>query len=205
VLESAPAEETGLLRRLVPWEPRISKPRFGAKYKLALGAVFFGSFLVAGGLFMADEERMRSWGYLGGFVISLVSSATVVVPAPGAVLILQMAETLNPFILGVVTGIAGGIGGFTAYLAGAAGGKAINESRLGALMARLFQTKLGPVLLFTFNLVPFMPGDALSAIAGVIRYPLPKYFLFVTTSTIIKMIILCLLGAYATGLAERLL
>ena len=182
---------------------KLARPKLGTEYKVALSGLFFGSFLVVGGLFLADQDLLESWGYLGAFVISLISAATIVVPAPGTFLIMGMAEFLNPLLLGVVAGVAGGIGGATAYLAGAVGGKAIAQTRISGWMAKLFRSRWGPALLFIFNAIPFMPGDALSAMAGVIRYPLPKYFLYVTTSTVLKMMIVALTGAKVMELLGR--
>jgi uncharacterized membrane protein YdjX (TVP38/TMEM64 family) len=44
-----------------------------------------------------------------------------------------------------------------------------------------------------------MPGDAISVIAGAIRYPLLRYLLYMTTASVLKMIGLSFIGAFATG------
>lgn len=191
--QEKPNREISRFRRLRPVRPRL-----GTQYKVAFGVVFFGTFLISGGFFLGFAAELGSWGYVGAFVINLVSSATVVLPSPGVILIIQMVETLNWWILGIVTGIAGGLGGVTAYMAGMAGTNSIGQGRFGAWMKGLFESKWGPILLFSFNLIPFAPGDALSAIAGVIRYPLPRYFLYATVANIFKMLILTFVGAFAS-------
>ena len=178
------------------------RPRLALRHKLALAGLFFGSFLIATGVLSAYTEELREWAYLGAFVISLVSSATVILPAPGAAAIMLMARDFDPLILGVVSGIGTGLGGITAYILGVATRDAIGQNRLTALMTRLFDSRFGPVLIFLFNLIPFMPGDAVSAIAGAIRYPLLRYLAYMTTASVLKMIGLSLLGAFAT---DRLL
>ena len=202
--EDPEAERTGIsrsaaIRRGVS---QAERPKLAARHKLGLAGAFFGSFLIAVGILTAFAEELQGWAYLGAFVISLVSSATVVLPAPGAPAIILMAKDLNPVLLGVVSGVGTGLGGVTAYMVGAASRSAVSQSRLAALMTRLFNSRWGPAILFLANLIPFMPGDAVSAIAGAIRYSLLRYLVYMTTASVLKMIGLSLLGAYAT---ERLL
>ena len=42
-------------------------------------------------------QRFSQWGYLSSFLISLIGSATVILPAPGLALILALGAHLNPF------------------------------------------------------------------------------------------------------------
>ena len=189
---------------------RPTRLRLTMQTKIALSGLFFGTFLVAGGLFVAylnaDEARVEQFGLIGAFVISLTSSATVVLPAPGILIILSMAEIIDPWRLGVVTGIGTGIGGSTAYLAGAVGRGAMGESsRLKQRMTNLFNSKWGAVLLFLGNLIPFAPGDAISAIAGISRFPLIPFFIYIIVASIIKMIALSWLGRIAPDIAGTFL
>ena len=203
-----PEEAEHLRDRLSRFRP--AQFRLTMQMKIALSGLFFGTFLVAGGLFVAylnaDEARVEQFGLIGAFIISLTSSATVVLPAPGILIILSMAEIIDPWRLGVVTGIGGGLGGGTAYLAGALGRNAMGESsRIKQRITDLFDSRWGVVLLFMGNLIPFAPGDAISAIAGISRFPLPAFFIYVITASIIKMIALCWLGRLAPNIAATFL
>ena len=177
----------------------LSHPRLAARHKFALAALFFGSFFIATGVLTAYTDELQQWAYLGAFIISLVSSVTVVLPVPGAAAVMLMAQDFDPLILGIVSGIGTGIGGITAYGLGVVSRDAIGQNRVAALMNRLFNSRAGPVLLFVSNLIPFMPGDAVSVIAGAIRYPLLRYLLYMTTASVLKMIGLSFIGAFATG------
>ena len=46
------------------------------------------------------------WGYLGAFIISLISSATILFPAPGGAAVVLMGRDFNPYALGVASGMA---------------------------------------------------------------------------------------------------
>ncbi len=189
---------------------RPTQVQLTMQMKIALSGLFFGTFLVAGGLFVAylnaDETRVEQFGLIGAFIISLTSSATVILPAPGILIILSMAEIIDPWRLGLVTGIGGGLGGGTAYLAGMVGRDAMGESnRLKRRMTDLFTSRWGVVLLFLGNLIPFAPGDAISAIAGISRFPLPAFFVYVIIASIIKMIALSWLGRITPNIAATFL
>jgi membrane protein YqaA with SNARE-associated domain len=200
-VEQAGNNPVGVFKRI----PLPERPRFAGRYKFALAAFFFGSFFIATGVLTAYTDELQEWAYLGAFIISLVSSATVVLPAPGAAAIMLMAQDFDPLILGVVSGIGTGLGGITAYVLGVASRDALGQNRLTLLMHRLFASRLGPVLLFSANVIPFMPGDAVSVLAGAIRYPLLRYLLYMTTASVLKMIGLSFVGAFATGwLLQRL-
>ncbi|MCB0107342.1 MAG: hypothetical protein KDE53_15585 [Caldilineaceae bacterium] len=58
-------------------------------------------------------QRFGHWGYLGAFLISLVASATIILPAPGIVVIMAMGAALNPFVLGIVAGLGSAFGELT--------------------------------------------------------------------------------------------
>ncbi len=203
-----PDELEHLRDRLSRFRP--TQVRLTMQMKIALSGLFFGTFLVAGGLFVAylnaDETRVEQYGLIGAFIVSLTSSATVVLPAPGILIILSMAEIIDPWRLGIVTGIGGGLGGGTAYLAGAVGRDAMGESsRLKQRMTDLFNSRWGMVILFVGNLIPFAPGDAISAIAGISRFPILQFFIYVIIASILKMIALSWLGRIAPDIAGTFL
>ena len=62
--------------------------------------------------------QMRELGYVGAFFISLVSSASVILPTPGFVSIFEMGKYLDPLLLGIIAGIGSTIGEMTADYAG---------------------------------------------------------------------------------------
>ena len=203
-----PDELEHLRDRLSRFRP--TQVRLTMQMKIALSGLFFGTFLVEGGLFVAylnaDETRVEQYGLIGAFIVSLTSSATVVLPAPGILIILSMAEIIDPWRLGIVTGIGGGLGGGTAYMAGALGRDAMGESsRIKQRMTDLFNSKWGMVILFVGNLIPFAPGDAISAIAGISRFPILQFFIYVIIASILKMIALSWLGRIAPDIAGTFL
>ena len=72
-------------------------------------------------------QQFSHWGYAGSFLISLISNATIVLPAPGLIVVLALGANLNPILLGVVAGFGSGLGELSGYLAGATGGELIRK------------------------------------------------------------------------------
>jgi membrane protein YqaA with SNARE-associated domain len=57
-------------------------------------------------------------GYLGAFLISLMGSATILVPVPGWAVVAALSKSLDPLLLGIVAGSGSAIGELTAYVFG---------------------------------------------------------------------------------------
>ncbi len=66
----------------------------------------FVVLIVAGSVWVALNPQwvlaLGHWGYLGAFLIGLISSATIILPAPGIALLIAMGTALDPLLLGVV-------------------------------------------------------------------------------------------------------
>lgn len=67
-------------------------------------------FVVALSIFLvinrARVVEFEAYGYLGVFIISIISSASIVLPVPSWILVATMAYTLNnPILVGIVAGM----------------------------------------------------------------------------------------------------
>ncbi|MDD5473327.1 MAG: VTT domain-containing protein [Candidatus Methanoperedens sp.] len=63
-------------------------------------------------------KHFSALDYLGVFIISLLSAATLFIPAPSWVFVVSMGRILNPYIVGLAAGIGSGLGEITGYIAG---------------------------------------------------------------------------------------
>ena len=163
--------------------------------RIALGGILFATVLISGGFFLGYADELGGWGYFGAFFISLISSATIIFPSPGILLVMQMAHSLDWVLLGCVTGIAGGLGGATAYAFGAISRGQVFRGVLGRFIDRIFAARIGIVLLIVTNFIPLAGGDALSMAAGVSKFPFRRYLIYVTVSTTVRMLILTYIGS----------
>jgi uncharacterized membrane protein YdjX (TVP38/TMEM64 family) len=140
--------------------------------------------------------RFGNWGYVGAFVISMVASATIILPAPGIAVIIAMGTALDPVVLGIVAGIGSAIGELSGYLAGASG-RALVPSHQRARFEQLHRLtgRYGAFLLFLLAAIPVPFFDFAGIIAGMIKMPIPTFLLAVGAGKSIKYIIMILLGA----------
>ena len=140
-------------------------------------------------------EAFENYGYLGAFLISMVSNATVILPVPGILVFLPIVTAFNPVLLGLVGATGGIIGEITGYMAGYSGSGMIQDSRMYARMEG-WMRRWGAWTVFVFAAVPFLPLDIAGMVAGAIRFPLWKFLLVAWVGKSLKYIGLLVAGFY---------
>lgn len=178
------------------WYSRIRMPKMSLRIQILL-FIYFSIATVAVMIIARPWILdLGAWGYAGAFGISLLGNASVLLPAPGAAVIIMMAKDFDPLLLGVASGIGGTFGASTSYLAGMLSGKAIENNRFYR-MSRRAMGRVGGLIIFLFTLAPFLPMDAASIVAGAIRYPFLRYLLVMGLAHTIKMVAITWLVANA--------
>lgn len=92
---------------------------------LVIGSYFFRGEIAA----QASEESLRKLGYLPVFRISLMSSASVLLPLPGAAVIFLGGALLVPLFVGLVAGAGEALGELVGYGAGYGAGAVVERGR----------------------------------------------------------------------------
>ena len=151
-------------------------------------------------------QRLGHWGYLGAFLISLIASATIILPAPGIVVIMAMGTALNPIVLGVVAGLGSAFGELTGYAAGR-GGRALIPPQQQKQFAQIqaLTEQYGPMLLVVLAAIPFPLFDFAGIVAGMMRMRIFNFFLAVAIGKSIKYIIMIMLGATSLHWLQQIL
>ena len=154
------------------------------------------SLLVSIGLVYFREPMigLGEWGYVGNFLIQAASSATLFIPTAGGAYTFGAAVSLNPLLLGLVGGLGAALGEMTGYYLGAKGRNVIQDSRLYQRLHAVPQRWAGTVI-FAFALLP-LPFDVAGLWAGTVRYPLPRFFLFVAVGKVLNITATALAGYY---------
>lgn len=130
-------------------------------------------------------ERLGSYGYLGVFVLTLLASASIVLPSPALGVAWVAGAALNPWLVGLLSGIAAGLGELTGYLAGYAGSKLTTESRWYPRVEGWVQ-RWGALTVFTLAAVPAPLIDLAGIAAGTMRMPLRVYLVACITGKVIR-------------------
>jgi membrane protein YqaA with SNARE-associated domain len=159
---------------------------------LALLAIMAGSFWVA----LNPEWVLMwgRWGYLGAALFSFFASATVILPAPGLLVIASMSGALNPWVLGIVAGIGSGLGELSGYVAGASGRALISGEKVHPLLHR-FTTRYTVAALFVLAILPLPIFDFAGILAGAMRMRIVVFLGAVIPGKIIKHVLVALAGA----------
>lgn len=140
--------------------------------------------------------RFGNWGYLGAFLISLIASATIILPAPGIAVVIAMSTALDPVLLGIVAGIGSAFGELSGYVAGASGRALVPEDKRPHFerLHRLTD-RYGAILLLLLAAIPFPLFDFAGIIAGILRIRVFTFVSMVAVGKSIKYVIMILLGA----------
>ncbi len=170
----------------VPWRPLLS----------------FAGTLVLTLLLIVVPLEMSHWGnlgYLGAFGLTLLSSATIVVPsaALGAALKLGAAPTLNPVLVGLISGIAAGLGESTGYIAGRSGAELarVQEQASYQRIAGWVQRR-GALTVFVLAAIPLPLIDLAGLAAGATGMSFWRFELACLAGKITRFVPVALLGRW---------
>jgi membrane protein YqaA with SNARE-associated domain len=145
--------------------------------------------------FRHEIEGLKNYAYAGVFVVSLLSSATVVVPVPGIVVFVPLLSSLNPVLVGIVGAVGSIIGETTGYAAGYSGRDLASRGR-NYVRVEGWVKKRGSLIIFLFAVLPVLPLDVAGIVAGAVRYPLWKFMLVAGLGKVIKYVALMLVAAW---------
>lgn len=154
--------------------------------------------LVSGALLsLRDQIRaLAGWGYPGIFLTSLLSSATVLIPAPGLAIVYTMGHILNPLGVGLAAGCGAALGEISGYLAGLSGRAVIERMDLYQRLRPGIQ-RYGGFAIFALGVIPNPFFDIAGIAAGALKMPLRTFVFAVWLAQWIKMTLFALAGAYS--------
>jgi uncharacterized membrane protein YdjX (TVP38/TMEM64 family) len=147
---------------------------------------------------LMNREKVAAlsvYGYLGVFIVSIITCSSIVVPVPGWILVATLGAILNPVLVGVVSGIGGTIGEMTGYLLGYGGRLAVDKAGIYARMVG-WMRRWGSVTIFVLALIPNPFFDLAGAAAGLLRFPIWKFILFGAAGRIPKNIFFAYIGVW---------
>ena len=180
-------QETNAKTKKISWIKQHYLQILALLFSLGLSAVLI--------LNRAMVAELGVYGYFGIFVISMISSSSILVPVPGWILVAAMGAILNPVLVGIISGLGGTIGELTGYLLGYGGQIAVKDSRLYARMIQ-WMKRWGGATIFGLALIPNPFFDVAGAAAGLLRYPVWKFIVYGAAGRIPKHIFFAYTGAW---------
>jgi membrane protein YqaA with SNARE-associated domain len=171
---------------------------FMQSWKEGLVQIVCVILIVAAVLFLGGRIReFSSFGYIGVFVISLLSSATILLPVPGWMAVISMSRILNPYIVGIVAGLGSGLGEFTGYAAGDGVAKLVvkDEKKLEEYKRLIEKYEVPGIFVLAFIPNPFF--DVAGIAAGSVEVPLWKFLAACIAGRVLRYILLAYIGAFS--------
>ncbi len=155
------------------------------------------SIILVGVAFFFHEKlsEFRSLGLVGIFLINLIGSATLFLPAPGIASVVAGGSIYPPLLVALVASLGASVGDMVGYLLGTSSKHILLENKDGHLKTLMFYFKKygAPVIvLLAFFPNPFF--DAIGIVAGVLGYPVKKFFLWMFVGRLLRNILLAYVG-----------
>ncbi len=154
-----------------PTDPETNPPNIFARIAALLVVVA----ITIGIMVYRDRlGRFDAFGYIGAFLAMLLSNATLILPAPGLIVVFALGHSLNPLLVGVAGAAGATLGEITGYLTGYSGIGASEDSRIAARINR-WMRRNGLLTIFALSVVPNPFFDLAGLFAGAGRMPLVHF------------------------------
>ncbi|MBC8334219.1 MAG: VTT domain-containing protein [Anaerolineales bacterium] len=145
-----------------------------------------------------QAEQLASYGYPGIFLISLLSNATVLLPAPGLAVVFTMGSIFHPFGVALAAGTGGAIGELSGFMAGFSGQAVVERMDIYERIIAWVE-KYGTFAILIFAAVPNPFFDLAGIAAGATKIPIKNFLLACWIGQIIKALIFAYAGATSIG------
>ncbi|MBN1313107.1 MAG: VTT domain-containing protein [Anaerolineae bacterium] len=183
-------------------EDNHTSQRFGLKHAAALLFAIAVPALIY--VFREQVRELQYLGYLGGFLTMLIGNATVILPVPGLIVVFALGSTLNPLLLGLVSGPGAALGELVGYFAGFSGSGVIENTRLYQNIERWVR-RYGPLVIAVLAAIPNPAFDIAGLISGALGIRWWKFLLAAWLGKTIQAIVIAYAGAFSVGWVEQLL
>jgi membrane protein YqaA with SNARE-associated domain len=146
-------------------------------------------------------EQIAQWGYIGLFIISVISNGTFMIfPGFAIVLTFTLGGVLHPAIVGAVAGIGEAIGAIGAYYTGYAG-RGLLRDRNSAFYRRFSNIvdRHGSKAIFFVSAILSPISYPFAIFLGMLRFGFVSFFLATWAGRTVKGMALAYLGYFGLG------
>ena len=142
-------------------------------------------------------QALASLGYPGIFLLSILSNATVILPAPGLLFIFAMGAVFNPFWVALAAGAGSAIGELSGYLAGFSGQGMVERVDLYEKLKNWMEVnkRWRDLAILVLATIPNPLFDLAGMASGALRIPVSRFLFFCWIGKTIKMFLFAYAGA----------
>ena len=138
-------------------------------------------------------------GLLVLFGLAALSTATLILPAPGLALTAIAGAAGDPIVVGVVAGLGQAVGELTGYLAGWSGRSFLPDNPASRRLTEWLGRR-GAIVIFLLAVTPNPVFDLAGIAAGALRMPVLRYLAAAAAGKVIKNILIAAGGSTIAGL-----
>lgn len=184
--------------------PAIVKPLRDERFLRALSVAIVLAVVAVVVFFRSYLPETHSIGYVGVFVLSLLSSASIMVPIPGIAAVCAGAGLLDlfPLWVAILAAVAEGLGELSGYLLGFSGRGIARNVRIYPAVER-WMARRGWLALLLASSIPNPLFDLVGIAAGTLKYPIPRFLASVWVGKLIKSTIIAYACFYGVEWVTR--
>ncbi|MBT3669169.1 MAG: VTT domain-containing protein [Chloroflexi bacterium] len=148
-------------------------------------------------IFFIPEDQLtglENFGYAGVFLFSVITNATIFLPAPGLLIVFSLGARLNPILIAVTAGLGSAIGELSGYLAGYSGRAIIDKKNIYTKLVN-WMKKNGELTILVMAFIPNPFFDLTGIAAGILKMPVWKFLFWAFIGKFFKMLLIALAGA----------
>jgi uncharacterized membrane protein YdjX (TVP38/TMEM64 family) len=189
--------------------------------KYILGGLFLGG-IITGCVFLVYHweyiVRFQQYGYLGLFIMTIVTGFSIPLPVPYMVFTFTLGGLLHPALVGATAGLGLGIGGTLLYLTGRGGRRFLPQfditdpadeaysSRWSRFLRKIrvprmmeFAKRRGALAIFILSVIPNPVFAPVAVSMGAMRFGWWKFFASCWGGSTVKAMALAYLGYLGLG------
>ena len=122
------------------------------------------------------------------FALAALSTATLILPAPGLALTAIAGSAGDPLVVGIVAGLGQAVGELTGYAAGRSGSALLPDNAATARLSDWLRRR-GMVVIFVLAAIPNPVFDIAGIAAGALQMPLLRYLVAGASGKVLKNIV----------------
>lgn len=154
-------------------------------------------------IYREQIQVLKTYGYPGIFLFSILANATILIPIPGVVFTSAMGAVFNPFWVSIAAGSGAAIGELSGYMAGFSGQAVVeNSERYQRIVA--WMRKYGDVTILVLAFIPNPLFDLAGMAAGILKVPIWKFMVYCVIGKILKMMMFAYAGEWFIILLDKI-
>ena len=149
--------------------------------------------------------ELAKYGYVGIFLLSMLSDATVLLPAPGILIVFAMGAVFNPVGVALAAGLGSAIGELSGYLVGFSGQAIVENRDTYEKICHWMEAnkRLSGLAITGLAFIPNPLFDLAGIAAGTLKMPVIRFLFYCAIGKILKMFLVAYAGSSLNWILGR--